>query len=70
MCDNKVEYYIPSGYDYREVFVKCGNTDPHGGQAICDVCSGDREEVEARARQQENADADNAWLRSAGWGEM
>jgi hypothetical protein len=27
MCNNKVSYYIPRGYDYREFFVKCGNTD-------------------------------------------
>jgi hypothetical protein len=37
MCNNKVSYYIPRGYDYREFFVKCGNTDPHGGRAVCDT---------------------------------
>jgi hypothetical protein len=38
MCNNKVSYYIPRGYDYREFFVKCGNTDPHGGRAVCNDC--------------------------------
>ena len=34
MCDNKVSYYVPRGYDYKETFVKCGNTDPQGSRAI------------------------------------
>ena len=53
MCDNQVSFYVPRGYDYREVFVKCGTTDPHGGRAICQACS----------------EADTASARSAGWGE-
>lgn len=70
MCDRKVEFFVPSGIDYRRALVRCGNTDPFGGQAICDRCAADPHEVEARRVQQDNADADNAWLRSAGWSEM
>jgi hypothetical protein len=66
MCTKKISYFVPKGYDYREVFVKCGNTNPFGGQALCNKCIDDP----AIKQQQENADADNAWLRSAGWGEM
>ncbi len=66
MCNEKVSYFVPKGYDYKEVFVKCGNTNPFGGQALCNKCIDDP----AIKQQQENADADNAWLKSAGWGEM
>ena len=38
-CENKVSYYIPQGYDYKEVFVKCGNTNWFGNRAICDKCA-------------------------------
>ena len=33
-CKNKVSYYVPHGYDYRESLVPCGDTDPHGGRAV------------------------------------
>jgi hypothetical protein len=70
MCDNKVSYYVPKGYDYKEVFVQCGMTDPHGNRAICDTCYGDDHEMERIQQHEDNMDADNAWLNSAGWGEM
>jgi hypothetical protein len=66
MCEVKVSYYIPHGFDYKEVSVKCGNTDPYGGQALCDKHINNPDIKE----HQESVDADNAWLRSAGWGEM
>jgi len=64
MCDNIVYQYVPCGYDYREVESKCGTTGIHGELLLCDKCEHTRERREA------NSDADNAWLRSAGWGEM
>jgi len=77
MCDNKVSYYVSLHYqpdwwknDYKEVFVKCGNTDPHGGRTICEKCAADPGEMDAIERHEENMAADNAWLKSAGWGEM
>jgi hypothetical protein len=69
MCDNQVSYYIPKGYDYREVFVKCGNTDYHGERAICDTCSQDPQTMQHIKNQEANIAADNAWAKSAGWGE-
>ena len=70
MCDNQVSYYIPKGYDYREVFLKCGNTDHNGERAICDKCRDNP--VIMRGIQNREADikADNAWAKSAGWGEF
>ena len=69
-CDNRVNFFVPRGYGYREVAVRCGRTDPHGGRAICDTCRGNARKMKALARQDDDAAADNAWLRSAGWGEM
>ena len=76
MCDNQVSYYIPKlrktialGYDYREVFVKCGNTDYHGERAICDTCHKNPIIMQRIKNQEANIAADNAWAKSAGWGE-
>lgn len=38
MCENKVTVYIPKGYGYKEVKMKCGNTGPNGELLMCDVC--------------------------------
>jgi hypothetical protein len=70
MCENKVSFYVPCGYDYKEVESKCGNTDPDGSRTICDDCANDPRGMAEIERQERNAEADNAWLRSAGWGEM
>ena len=69
-CENKVSYHVPRGYDYREVFVKCGNTDPHGSRAICDKCASNPIIMSGINAHEANVAADNAWLKSAGWGEM
>ena len=69
-CENKVSYHVPRGYDYREVFVKCGNTDPHGNRAICEKCASSSVIMRGIRQHEENVAADNAWLKSAGWGEM
>jgi|TARA_R110000751_G_scaffold130569_1_gene232551 hypothetical protein len=69
MCDNKVSYYVPVGYDYRETMVKCGLTDPYGDRAICDSCYSDPIEMESINNQERSIAADNAWARSAGYGE-
>lgn len=62
-CKNTVVMYIPKGYDYRPVTLKCGNTNIYGEQEFCENCEQD-------SNHAESIDADNAWLRSAGWGEI
>ena len=69
-CENKVSYHVPKGYDYKEVFVKCGNTDPDGNRAICEECASNPVIMRGIRQHEENVAADNAWLKSAGWGEM
>lgn len=65
MCDNKIDVTVPRGpYDYKVVEYPCSSTGPQGEMILCPQCE------PQRANREANADADNAWLRSAGWGEM
>lgn len=67
MCETRVSYWIPKGGSHKEYFVRCGNTDPYGGRAVCDECEdrhGERIAAEERAIA-----ADNAASHSAGWGD-
>ena len=69
-CENKVSFWVERGFDYREVKVKCGNTNPYGGRTICESCYQDASEMKSIRDHEESVNADNDWLRSAGWGEM
>jgi len=69
-CNNKVEYSIPTAYHYRQVTTKCGYTDYYGERAICDKCRSNPIRMKEIKDIQANVDADNQWLKSAGWGEM
>tara|TARA_R100000742_G_C4265744_1_gene83794 strand:+ start:579 stop:794 length:216 start_codon:yes stop_codon:yes gene_type:complete len=69
-CNNKEEYSIPTTYHYRQVSTKCGNTKYDGSRAICDECRNNSDKMREIKEIEENLDADNAWLRSAGWGEI
>ena len=69
MCDNKVSFWVPRGYVYRETFVQCGRTDPWGGRAVCDDCASDPVISADIERQEAIIAADNAASRSAGFGD-
>ena len=69
-CQNKVPQYIPRGYSYKEVWSPCGATGIHGEWLICEECESNPNIVAERERIEANCEADNAWLKSAGWGEM
>ena len=70
MCENTVTYYVPKGYDYKEVVGTCGQTGYDGNRLLCHGCLNDPAIMRALEIHDENAAADNAWLKSAGWGEM
>ena len=70
MCENIVTFHVVKGYGYRETTRKCGSTDPWGNRTICEPCSKDKEKMASIKDHEENMAADNAWLRSAGYGEM
>ena len=69
-CKNSVDVVVQGRYDSKIVEFQCGNTDHHGHRVTCDSCLNDPQEMQAIRNNQANADADNAWLASAGWGEM
>ena len=66
MCENTVVKYVPRGYDYREVEYRCGSTGINGNPVWCPTC----ENSDRVRRIMDDSDADNAWLNSAGWGEV
>ena len=69
MCENSVVYYAPSGWDYKEGHGICGQTGYDGSRLICHDCAEDPDKLAEIERQEANIAADNAWARSAGWGE-
>ena len=70
MCEMTVTYYVPKGYDYKEVFGSCGQTGYHGDALICNDCANDPWKLREIERRERDIAADNAWARSAGWGEF
>ena len=69
-CHNEVDYYAVDLGPRCKVSVRCGLTNPWGNRAVCETCQRDPAAVAEIERQEESIEADNAWLRSAGWGEM
>lgn len=39
MCGKKIQVYVPTKYDYKEITVSCGSTSPHGTPWLCDDCA-------------------------------
>lgn len=68
-CNNMTTQIVPKGWDYVERPIKCGNTRIDGSRAICDQCANDSRKMAEIERQERNIEADNAWARSAGYGE-
>ena len=69
MCDNMTEQWVPSGYHGSMRPIKCGNTNIHGGRAICDECLDDPAKMAEIDRQEANIKAILYPLNSAGWGD-
>lgn len=71
MCTNHVSYWFQRSWSRqpREYFVRCGNTDPYGGRAICDTCSSDPATMAEIDRHERTIAEDNAASHSAGWGD-
>mgnify|MGYP003641834011 CR=1 FL=1 len=61
MCDNKVSFQVPRGYDFSEVVRKCGDTDPFGGTAVCPTCARDPHVMQGIRNREENAEHDE-WV--------
>jgi len=37
-CWKPIKVWVSSGYDYKEITVKCGNTSPYGDPWLCPEC--------------------------------
>lgn len=37
-CNNMVSQFVPRGYSYREVKLRCGSTSIHGDVLLCEDC--------------------------------
>jgi hypothetical protein len=37
-CGDQIEVYVPRGYDYKPINVRCGNTSPSGCPWLCETC--------------------------------
>ena len=71
MSCKPVDVVVPRGrYDTKVIEMKCGETNHHGMRVTCETCLNDSDRMETINNNQANADADNAWNASAGWGEM
>ena len=38
MCGKNIQVWVPSGWDYKEITVRCGNTSPTGDPWLCEDC--------------------------------
>ena len=71
MSCKPVDVVVPRGrYDTKVIEMKCGETNHYGMRVTCETCLNDSDRMETINNNQANADADNAWNASAGWGEM
>ena len=55
-CGTKMTEYVPRGYDYKEITVKCGNTSPEGSPWLCEKCEKVYEDVNWRREAELNGE--------------
>ena len=70
MCQNTTSYFAVYRGRTVEVEIQCGNIDQYGRRCLCDVCDSLPHKREEQRVLEQKHGADNAWLRSAGWGEL
>jgi hypothetical protein len=63
-CKEKVPKTVRVGDDARVAYFDCGTTGPYGEVCLCQKCEHKRRGIE------KNSAAENAWMRSANWGEI
>tara|TARA_B100000212_G_C27359251_1_gene527417 strand:+ start:671 stop:895 length:225 start_codon:yes stop_codon:yes gene_type:complete len=72
-CDNEATYFVERGFGFKEITTRCGSTTNQRGHVVtvfCDKCEADEQKMLAHEQRVRLADEDNAWLASAGWGEI
>jgi len=63
-CKERVPKTVRVGDDARVAYFDCNTTGPYGEVVLCNKCEHKRRGIE------KNSAAENAWMRSAGWGEI
>jgi len=56
-CGSKMAAYVPRGWDYKEITVRCGNTSPHGSPWLCEACERKYAHVDWRREAELNGEA-------------
>jgi hypothetical protein len=56
-CNIKMTKYVPRGFDYKEITVRCGNTSPTGDPWLCDKCAAVYAHVDWRREAALNGEA-------------
>lgn len=57
-CRKEMQVWVPRGWDYREITVRCGETSPHGDPWLCDECA---ERYAGRDWRREAIEAGETW---------
>lgn len=69
-CSNTETYHVERHFGVVQIEVSCGSTDPYGNRCLCEKCRKDPIKRAEHDRLLRVAEADNSWLRSAGWGDI
>lgn len=56
-CSTPLNVFIPRGFDYKEIKVKCGNTSPNGEPWLCQDCERIYADTDWRRLAAENGEA-------------
>lgn len=56
-CNKPISVFVPRGWDYKEITVKCGNTSPTGNPWLCDDCAKKFEDRNWRAEAEANGES-------------
>jgi hypothetical protein len=56
-CGKLIKAYVPKGFDYKEIDVKCGSTSPDGNPYLCPTCEKEHEGTDWRHEAEMNGEA-------------
>lgn len=56
-CGKTITEYVPRGYDYKEIKVKCGSTSPDGYPWQCPACERKNAHIDWRREAAMNGEA-------------
>lgn len=66
-CGERFKVHVPSGYDFKEVTVRCGTTSPTGDPWQCDKCQDDLEKQPVGSFRQDALEHGEVYDDEGGW---